>query len=299
MGAGVMLGTIYLSILAALFALGACSADQGSSPRHVAESCIEIDRVYTPPLRPGDSGRVRVIQRRVPCPAGEENPEEPPFRNEIAAARHLAREGFPVEVTLHVNPFFDENETDVARLIIPSEWFDPNVPPLMLEIADGELRGYRIYTLAALVDGQYRNRRQVNHEQVESYHQIALSGANLEDTVAPQIAGLSRERREYFTFARSDDNGLQLFHRNSRFATKDQYWTSGPEDRHSIKIVCRAEDLDGSGPPQEPLEYSLCSMGFMAAPYIRVNMMLLHSQVDDWRFHREQALSLVESWRAE
>jgi hypothetical protein len=294
-----MLETIYLSIVAALFALGACSADQGSSPRHGAESCIEIDRVHTPPVRQGDSGRVRVIQRRVPCPAGEENPEEPPFRNEIAASRHLAREGFPVEVTLHVNPFFDENETDVARFIIPSEWFDPNVPPLMVEIADGELRGWNIYTLAALVDGQYRNRRQVTHDEVETYHQIALSGADLEDTVAPQIEGLSSHLSEYYTFVRSDENGLLLFHRDSPFATKDQFWTSAADAQDSIWIVCFARDLDGRGPPQEPLEYSLCSMSFMAAPYIRVNTHLLHSQIDDWRFHREQALSLVESWRAE
>ncbi|PWE17906.1 hypothetical protein DDZ18_04840 [Marinicauda salina] len=263
------------------------------------DACIEIDRVYTPGVQPGESGRVRVIRRRVPCTETTEALDTPPFDNEIRALRHLARQSFPVEVTLFTNPDWDPSETVVARYIVPSEYFDPGNPPLMAEIADGEIRTFRTSFFVTFQDGRYQSQVQAVNEVVQSVHQIGITGEHTLDSLRTQIDRLLTSDDDGYEISGERAIGLTLLEAESRFDANDQRWVGYTGDGEAIMIGCPARRADRTEPDGESRHYGLCTLSFMAEPHVRTALSFPHDQLDQWRTHRAEALALLEAWRVD
>ncbi|GGH05249.1 hypothetical protein GCM10007420_22160 [Glycocaulis albus] len=283
-----------LALLAAIL-LGC--ADTTAQSGSEAGACVDIERIYTPGVRPGQTGQVRVIRRRVPCTAMADDINAAPFSNETAALRHLARQSFPVELTLHADPAWDPEETVVGRFVVPSEYFDPANPPLMDAIADGELTTFNAQFFVAFMDGRYISQVAAHNQTVQSVHQVSLGGRSDGDSVVGEREYLSES--PHYEFTGETAHGLDLYVFQSPYEVKDQIWVGTAPDGAAVRIVCGSQRMDRHGPPDGPREYGLCTLNFMADTNIRVDLSLPHFQIEQWPVHRSEALRLVESWRTE
>lgn len=292
---------ISIGLLAGALSGAGCADELAGAQPSGFGGCVEVDRQYTPGARPGDAGRVRVIQRRVRCTDDSADPTIPPFESDVAAYRHLARtESFPVDVVLTADPDQDPAETEIARYRVPSEYFYPNNPLLMQDIADGEVRSSGIQFFAVFRDGQYVSQVDANNTVVQSVHTFKIIAGREDSSLSEQISWHTTdpEISQYYVSQGPGEIGLELFHFISDPGPLlDQRWLGTTSEGDPIMVNCSPQYLLGESAMERRHEYGLCRLIFEAEPRVRVTLSFPHSQLSIWRDHWREALELLDAWR--
>lgn len=291
--------------VAALGLFAACSASpaQNGQEEWVGDGqCYKVDRVYTPAVRVGEAGQVRVIRRRVPCDENAESHYDPPFDSPTDAYRYAAQQSFPVLVELHGSPDFDPEQTIHARFQIPSEYFDPRVPPLMAEIADGYMAETAALIFVALQDGQYQSYIEVLDEEVYYTYQIRIQATISEYHVEDAVNYTGASNLHRYDSLNETRYGLDYRMRlDFTQELKPIAFAGISETGNHVFINCRPVRVGPRHLEHDSFSFdqSLCRMQLQFSEYITVGLTFPHFDLEKWPTLAELTLQLVQSWRVD